>query len=173
MNLIEHPVSLTKYATWTIILFGFWIALTGRFDVQTVIAGLCCALLVAWLTAAGSPGRSEIPVRNLAGLMLVPKYVFYFILELVQANIEVATLVLHPDLPIAPQVVRFKTPLKQPLSKVLLANSITLTPGTLTLDIDGQDFIVHALTDRAASNVSSWIMQHILLEMEERAGLHG
>jgi len=70
-----------------------------------------------------------------------------------RANLDVAVRVIHPDVPIRPGIVKVRTTLKSDMAKTFLANSITLTPGTLTIDIDGDDFYVHWInihTDDAA-----------------------
>lgn len=94
-------------------------------------------------------------------------FIFRFFLELLKANLEMAWLILHPRLPISLQVVRFRSKLRNPLSRIILANTITLTPGTLTLDVVGDEFIVHAVSERAARSVAGWIMHDLLVEIEE------
>lgn len=73
-------------------------------------------------------------------------YLPYFAWFVVRANLDVMLRVLHPDVPIRPGIVKVRTKLKSQMAKTFLANSISLTPGTLTLDIDGQDLYVHWLT---------------------------
>ncbi|HRZ88080.1 MAG TPA: Na+/H+ antiporter subunit E, partial [Spirochaetia bacterium] len=70
-------------------------------------------------------------------------YFFVFAKALVLSNLDVAFRVLHPRLPIAPGIVKVKTRLKTPLGRLLLANSITLTPGTITVEMRGEDIYVH------------------------------
>lgn len=70
-------------------------------------------------------------------------YVFVFLAELVKSNIDVAFRVLNPALPIRPGIVRVRTRLKTPIARALLANSITLTPGTITVETRGEDFFIH------------------------------
>jgi len=70
-------------------------------------------------------------------------YLFIFIWECIKANIDVAYRVLHPDLPIKPGIVKVKTTLKTDIAKVFLANSITMTPGTITVDIIDDEFYIH------------------------------
>ena len=70
-------------------------------------------------------------------------YFGVFLVALVQANLDVARRVIAPSLPINPGVVKFKTKLKTNYSKMVLANSITLTPGTLTIDVVGDTFYIH------------------------------
>jgi multicomponent Na+:H+ antiporter subunit E len=77
-------------------------------------------------------------------------YVPWLLKEIVVANIQVARLVLDPRLPIDPVVVRFNTRLSTDLARTTFANSITLTPGPVTLDVEGSELVVHALTTAMA-----------------------
>jgi multicomponent Na+:H+ antiporter subunit E len=70
-------------------------------------------------------------------------YLIYLLFHVVIANLDVAYRVLHPEMPIKPGIVKFKTSLKSDLAKTVLANSITLTPGTLTIDIIDDYYYVH------------------------------
>jgi len=70
-------------------------------------------------------------------------YLPYFLYYCIKANIDVMLRVINPNMPIRPGIVKVRTTLKSEMAKTFLANSITLTPGTLTIDIDGQDFYVH------------------------------
>jgi multicomponent Na+:H+ antiporter subunit E len=73
--------------------------------------------------------------------------------EVIRSSVEVARLVLSPKLPISPTVVRFQSTSNHPVDSAILGNSITLTPGTLTLSIDGGEFLVHSLTEQAAREI--------------------
>jgi multicomponent Na+:H+ antiporter subunit E len=75
--------------------------------------------------------------------------------QIVLASLEVAYLVLHPRLPIQPQLIRFRAHLPHALARLSLATSITLTPGTVTLDTHGDEFLVHALTAAGAEALLS------------------
>ena len=72
-------------------------------------------------------------------------YIPFLLWEIIKANIEVAIIVLSPTLPIKPAIVKAKTSLESDVGKLWLANSITLTPGTLTVDIDGNDYYIHCI----------------------------
>lgn len=71
--------------------------------------------------------------------------------QVVLSSLQVAWVVIHPKMPISPRVVRFDTDLPHELARLTLANSITLTPGTVTLDVEGDAFVIHALTTSSAS----------------------
>lgn len=128
----------------SLVLLGglLWLLLTGSFDAQELAAGA----LVAVAAAALGYRRSGIMagVRwsvALPGAILV--YLAVFAAALVRANFDVARRVLLPTLPIRPGVVQVRTGLKSPLGRLLLANSITLTPGTLTVDVEDDLLTIH------------------------------
>jgi len=123
-------------------LFAIWLALVWRTDRQDLIAGFVLALGIALVFGTvflNEPKRFFVPKRWFLFLVYVPYFLYYC----VRANLDVAYRVIHPDLPIRPGIVKVRTRLKSDLAKTFLANSITLTPGTLTVDIKGQDFYVH------------------------------
>jgi multicomponent Na+:H+ antiporter subunit E len=105
---------------------------------------------------------------SLCHLIIAARYAYSMIVEIVKANIHVALIVLNPKLPISPGIVRYKTPLKNTMSMVLLGNSITLTPGTLTLDIEHDNvMVVHALTKDAAFALNDWHIERLIKQLEE------
>lgn len=110
-----------------------YLALTSFTDYQEIIAGVIVALLVALLAGQfllKTEGRKNIFLRIFKAI----EYLFRFIWEMTKANLHVAYLVLHPNLPIKPGIVKIKTKLTHGSAITVLANSITLTPGTLTVD---------------------------------------
>jgi len=105
---------------------------------QEVLAGLVVALLVSMLAGhfyLSSPKRQRIFRRIGFGII----YFFRFLLEVTKANWQVALLVVNPVLPIKPGIIKIKTKLKKDSSITMLANSITLTPGTLTIDVNPKE----------------------------------
>ncbi len=123
-------------------LWGVWLLLTAPWNSEEAAAGAAVAALVAALpfSAASPLGDLRLGPRALATLVA---YFFVFAKALVLSNLDVAFRVLHPRLPIAPGIVKVKTRLKTPLGRLLLANSITLTPGTITVEMRGEDIYVH------------------------------
>ena len=79
-------------------------------------------------------------------------YIFVFLLELIKSNFDVASRVVNPRLPINPGIVKVRTKLKSSLGRIFLANSITLTPGTLTVETKGDYFYIHWI-DVSAKNI--------------------
>jgi multicomponent Na+:H+ antiporter subunit E len=86
--------------------------------------------------------------------------------EIVKANLDVARRILDPRLPISPTVIRLKASQKSDLGRVIYANSITLTPGTVSIDIDGERIEVHALTREAAQALRTGDMDRRVTRFE-------
>ncbi len=131
-----------------------WVLLTGTLQGQELWAGV---LVVGVTTALAGP-RLEI----LAGVRLVPgaavslvTYLGYFFYALARANLDVARRVLTPSLPIRPAVVEVRTALTSRLGRLLLANSITLTPGTLSVDVRGDRILVHWIDASPGTDLES------------------
>lgn len=82
-------------------------------------------------------------------------YIPWLLLEVLKAGIDVAYRVLHPRMPISPRIVRFEAPFEDDLPRTILANSITLTPGTITIDVEGRVFTVHSLTEENAEELTA------------------
>jgi len=125
-----------------IIIFVLWLLLVWSLDVQGVVAGAVLAVLFAALLSGLLPQRAErllSPTRWFWALMHFISLAFWIVV----ANLDVLYRVVHPNLPIRPGIVKVKTSLKSDEAKTFLANSITLTPGTLTVDIIDDWLYVH------------------------------
>jgi len=125
------------FVIWVI---GAWPFVDGKIDIQVVIAGLIAALIVAILFHEILPKEHRVfisPVRVFWALVYVPVFFYYVI----KANLDVVYRALHPKMPIKPGIVKIKTKLKTDSGITALANSITLTPGTLTVDLTDDGFL--------------------------------
>ncbi|MCB1922148.1 MAG: Na+/H+ antiporter subunit E [Gammaproteobacteria bacterium] len=125
-----------------ILAFAFWLLLVGSLNPQELVAGAFVAAAVAAITAEREP--------VLAGLRITPgaplafaRYLLTLLIALLRANLDLARRVVTPSLPIRPAMVRVSTSLRSDLGRLVLANSITLTPGTLAVDVEGDQLIVH------------------------------
>jgi len=131
-----------RYFTLFILSFIFWLLLTFEFTVPNLIVGAVSSVICALFF-----GR--IFVTNVYKLLQPRRYfwfiiyLFVFIWECIKANIDVAYRVLHPAMPIRPGIVKVKTTLKSEMAKMLLANSITMTPGTISVDIIDDYLYIH------------------------------
>jgi multicomponent Na+:H+ antiporter subunit E len=128
-----------------ILAFVIWILLTwpfadGKVDLQVMAAGLIASIIVAFLFHEMLPREHHVfisPVRIFWLLVFLPVYFYYVVV----ANLDVVYRVLHPKMPIKPGIVKIKTNLKSASGITALANSITLTPGTLTVDLTDDGFL--------------------------------
>ena len=123
-------------------LMLFWLMLMGSVDPQVVLVGLVASSVIALLFRSGLSFFTEMRL-NPAAITMGFLYYGYFFKELVKANFTMAALVVSPDLPIKPGIVKVRTRLKSRMGRLMLANSITLTPGTLTVELDGEWLYVH------------------------------
>ena len=117
-----------------------WPFVDGRIDVQVVVAGLIASFLVALLFHDILPKEHHVfisPVRISWFLAYIPVFFYYVI----RANLDVVYRALHPAMPIKPGIVKIKTNLKTDSAITALANSITLTPGTLTVDLTDDGYL--------------------------------
>ncbi len=122
----------------------FWLLLTDIKVMQEVLIGIVVSVIVSMVAGhmLVTNKKSSSIIRRLKGLII---YLLKFIWEMIKANIHVAYIVLHPSLPINPGIIKIKTKLKNDSALTLLANSITLTPGTLTIDVNKNkgDLYIH------------------------------
>jgi multicomponent Na+:H+ antiporter subunit E len=131
-----------RYLAMFILSMIFWLLVTFRFTAPNIAAGAAASLLTSAIF-----GRYYF---HNVGKFLQPRrwywflvYLFSFIWACLKANFDVAYRVLHPAMPIRPGIVKVRTTLRSEFAKTLLANSITMTPGTITVDIIGDDMYVH------------------------------
>ena len=144
---IKHFIVLTA------VLFAFWILLSGKMEAKYLVIGFLTSLISVWVTLP----LLRLPSETNKGYYYpfdFPyfRYAFYWLWllkEIIKANIDIAMVVLSPKLPINPQIVEFKRSMSNPIAHVTLANSITLTPGTITMDVADGVYTIHALTDGA------------------------
>ena len=140
-------------------MFIFWVLLSawiihpeypGHFGLLHITEGIICALIVTVIShELLIPRRGEKVL--LKALRLVP-YIGWELWQIVLANFDVVYRVLHPKMPIDPRIIEFETTLRSDFSLTTLANSITLTPGTITILVDPEKgkFVVHAIAKKPA-----------------------
>ncbi|MCD6415281.1 MAG: Na+/H+ antiporter subunit E [Planctomycetes bacterium] len=132
------------------ISFLVWLALTASLQAQELLvgAGVCLALSLALNTGYI---RLGLPPLSAKRIVFFAVYLVVLLWEIIKANFDVAYRVVHPAMPINPGIVVIRTELKSDIAKMVLANSITLTPGTFTLDIIGDKLLIHWINVKAES----------------------
>ncbi len=135
---------LNKFTYTWLILFLVWLGFTTTFAFAEVVTGILLSFTVA-IFSYKSFTYDGLKIFSPRRLMYIVQYFFVFMLALIKANIDVAKIVINPKLPINPGIVEFNSKLKSPFAKLILANSITLTPGTITVDIIDNKYFIHWL----------------------------
>ena len=134
--------SISKFIYTFIIVLLIWYAFTTSLQPAEIVLGIILSLIIAWITIKNFNCCSPILITP-SHIGYFIKYFFVFLGALIKANLDVAKRVISPKLPINPGIVSFKTKLTNDFAKMVLANSITLTPGTLTIDVVDDTFYIH------------------------------
>ena len=145
----------------TLSLFLIWLLLSESFKPFHLGLGLVVAFGVSWLNTDRSTSRSAIPRLRIVW------YFLWLVGRILQSGFHLSVLILHPALPIDPKLIRYRTKLREEAGIVLLGNSITLTPGTITVEVNSQDFVIHAMDDTSGHDVTSRRLE------QQIAGLFG
>ncbi len=158
---------LRTLSLW-LVLFILWLLLSGYFDTPLLLAcgALSCALTVAIVRRAHRLDPEELHLDWYLNRRLL-RYVPWLLLEIVTANIDVARRILDPRLPISPVLLRLRPGQRGELGQVIYANSITLTPGTVTTYLSENQLEVHALTAAAAATLQQGEMDRRVSALED------
>ncbi len=161
---------LRHMAVLTCVLLVFWLLLSGRLEFKFLFYGVLTAVIAAWICVPllflpNADGTKKYFIFDVP----LGKYALYWLWllkEVVKANIDVVKATVRAEMKINPRVIRFRIKMDNPMGYVTLANSITLTPGTVTLNVtqDGL-YEVHALTDGAAEGLLEGGMQRRVAEL--------
>ncbi len=149
-------------------LAGAWILWSWHFTGLLLTLGLASVILTLYITR-----RMRIEEDGLQSLAIPLRMIVYLpwlFLEIVKANLDVAARILNPRLPISPRVIRVRAGQRTDLARVIYANSITLTPGTVSVDTDGDMITVHALSAEAADGVETGEMDRRVQRLEGDGG---
>ncbi len=131
-----------KFLGLFILAFLFWLLVTFNLSVTNLLAGSLAALITTLLFGRHF-FRNTVKFIQPRRYFWLLVYLFIFTWECIKANFDVAYRVLHPAMPIKPGIVRVKMGIKSPFARAMLANSVTMTPGTISVDIVGDDLFVH------------------------------
>ena len=151
-----------------VLLLFFWLILTPVVTMQSIIIGFVVSLLVVVYSRDVLFDDQEVPIYKLRYFSNMVKFTGVLIVEIFKANIDVARIVLNPSLPIQPHFIKVPMMLKNDFNKVIFGNAVTLTPGTLTVDITEDEFIIHALTNSAADAMENSFIEQWVTKQEEK-----
>ncbi len=122
-----------------LVLLTFYIAWTH----VTIVGNLVVVFITAFIVSLLFVHSSQLPALTIKKIIYSVIYIFYLFISIVQSNFDVARRVVQPHIPINPGIVKVKTRLKSKVGRMILANSITLTPGTLTVEVKDDYYYIH------------------------------
>ena len=161
------PASRKEFLFSALLLFLFWFIISLPSDIhsplwvknliQHIVVGLILSVLVTWLRSKPLFTADQIASYHWRNLLRFLAYLIYLTCQIIIAGLDVARRVLRRKLLIQPQLVEFHTPLEDEIQLMINANSITLTPGTITVNVEpeppGSRFLVHCISDEAAQRI--------------------
>ena len=154
-----HPITLGLG------LFGLWLLLSGHYDDPLLLTlGVISSIAVVFIAQRMDViDHESVPLRLRFGFI---GYLAWLAKELALANIAVAKIIISPSLPLSPLLFRVKTSQKTDVGRVTHANSITLTPGTVSVEVEDGDIIVHAIAGNLASDMAKGGMDRRVTAVE-------
>ena len=149
-----------------LVLFVFWLIFTEKANWHHLLLGAAVSLLVSWLSYHLLAGRLD-PHLSAGVAARFPIFAVILFWEIIKANWDVLKRVFAPSMPISPRIVVFESYLESEIAKTILANSITLTPGTVTVEIEEKKFFIHCLAEAHAEDpgqgrlqrLTAWLMR--------------
>lgn len=147
-------------------LFALWLLLSGHYVPLLIGLGVASCVVIVWIAH-----RLDVIDHEAVPLHLRPQwfaYIAWLGKEIVKANIDVAKLIVDPKLPISPTMIHVPATQKTEMGQVIYANSITLTPGTVSVELEDGTVLVHAITRDAAEGLASGEMDRRVNAVETR-----
>lgn len=156
----------SRRALYALVLFALWMLLSESVNPLHVVTGLVAALVIVALNTR-APGSSPYRVRGWQAAIYLP----WLLIRILLSGLHLSYLILHPRMPIKPKLFRHPTALGHESGIVLLSNSITLTPGTITVEAGDDSVVVHAMDGASAEDVvSDRLERRIAAVFEPREG---
>lgn len=149
-----------------LVLFGLWLLLSGRYDLLYLCLGALSVAIVLVVVK-----RMEVLDAESHPVSMIPCVLGYWVWlyrRIIRSNLDVVRRIIDPKLPISPTVVRVNADQSTDLCRVVYANSITLTPGTVFIDIEGDQIIVHSLSLESAEELKRGEMNRLVCNIEDR-----
>ncbi len=150
-----------------LVLFVLWILLSGYFGTLLLSLGVLSCAFVAWVSEKFGLFSSDFSTLKLN--LKIPAFLPWFFIEVVKSNIDVSWRILHPKLPIEPNVMTVDASQHSDLATAIYANCITLTPGTYSLDLDENSIEVHSLTQALAKDLQTGEMSRRISLLEPKS----
>lgn len=151
-----------------LLYFLFWVIFNGNITLEICIFGIVIAAVMFAFTCKFMDYSVELEKKNLKRVFLFLKYVAHLIIEVIKANWATIQLILSEKEEIEPVLVSFHSDLQTPVGKTLLANAITLTPGTITVSLEEDKYVVHCLDKDLSEGIDENMFEDIAKEIEKK-----
>ena len=151
-----------------LLYFLAWIIFNGKVTTEIVIFGIVIAAAVFAFTCKFMGYSLKMEKMLYRKSFLIFRYIGVLMVEIIKANADVVKFIFNDKEVVEPVIVTFQTNLKSELSRVILANSITLTPGTITISLEGDELVVHCLDKSLAEGMEDSIFVKLLEEIERK-----
>ena len=154
-----------------LLLMGIWIIFSGKFDAVHLAMGAISALFITLISSSFlflDRGRGA--GRRLGEIIRIPGYLVWILYKIFQANLHLLKLALSPGnlKGVDPSILKIKTGLKTDFGKYILANSITLTPGTITVILEGDELLIHSISKETTAGALDGSMERKIARVFER-----
>lgn len=159
-------LTITRMLALLIPLAAAWLLWSGIYKPLLLVLGLFSCVLTIFIKHRMEYFQTEVFALQFGRRLI--GYWLWLAKEVVKSSFDVARIIINPRLPISPQVVTIKASSDNPVDQVILANSITLTPGTLALDVYNGEISVHALTQAGAEELGKGEMDRRILALREK-----
>lgn len=147
--------------------FAVWMIFAGDVTLEICLFGIAIAAIVFWFTCKFMDYSIEKEKKNVRKVFRFLGYIAVLIKEILMANLQAIRLILSEKEEVRPVLVHFETDLKTEAGKVLLANSITLTPGTITVELEDSRYVVHCLDEKLAPGMDQSVFVNAIRDIEE------
>lgn len=149
-----------------ILFFLIWVIFNGQLTAEIAAFGVVIAGVMYWFLCRFFNYNPRYDLFFIKKAPLLLQYMMTLVWEILKANLAVFRLIYTAEYELEPAVVHFKTDLHTTFARVLLANSITLTPGTITVALTGNEYTVHCLDKELAEGISSSAFVELLTKIE-------
>lgn len=152
-----------------ILLFLLWIIFNGKITLEIVLFGLAICTWLYWFMCKYMDYHMSKEKTILKNMPLYIKYFLILVWEIIKANISVMRIILSPKKKIEPTIVKYKTNLKSDLARVVLANSITLTSGTYTVQLEDDEYLIQTIDRPFTADLDQSVFVKELEKLEARS----
>lgn len=150
-----------------LLFFLLWVIFNGKITLEIVIFGLFISAVMYWFICKFMDYQRATELKIVKKFFRGVQYIAILVWEIVKANFHVMSLIISSKYQIEPELIYFKTDLKSDAAKVALANAITLTPGTITVSLEENEYCIHCLDKDLAEGIDDSIFVRLLRKMEE------